>query len=153
MWIQEAFWVVALLAAIGWFFQAYLKPIGGQWHLENADEPHWDLMQVGPWVFGEQRKANGIHKFSGRLKGGVWHISRRDLGRALFEAQGFPELIAHQLSGRVMVTYRLTVRPQAKVMEGQMMPMKVVFVKVPLQISEMIPESPKPVLLTKKQPL
>ena len=110
-------------------------------------------MQVGPWVFGEQRKANGIHKFSGRLKGGVWHISRRDLGRALFESQGFPELIAHQLSGRVMVTYKLSVNSREKVMQGQMTPIKVVFVKVPLQISEMIPESPKPVLLTKKQPL
>ena len=153
MWLQEAFWIFALLGVLIWFFRPYLNPIGGLWLEVDGDGSHWDLMQVGPWVVGEQRKENGLHKFGGRYKGGQWHIARRDEGRALFEAQGFPGPIALQLSGRVLVTYKLNLQDKGKTLAGSMTPIKVVFVKVPPQISDMTEQAPQPIVLTKKPPL
>ena len=45
--------------------------------------PNWPL---GVW---RAKKTVGRHQFQGRFKGGVWHISRQDHGKALFQAQGF----------------------------------------------------------------
>lgn len=149
MWVQQAFWIFAAVAGVVWFFLPYLKPVGGRWSDPDNEAP-WDLLQLGPWVFGEQRHPKGLHKFKGRYKSGVWRIARMDVGTALFEAQGFPPLIAQQLSGRTMVTYLLERDEKGATLQGTMTPMKVIFVKFPPQVSKMVPEAPKKVILTKK---
>ena len=150
MWLQEIFWWLALLAGVLWFFKAYLNPVGGTWILEGDAENPWELMQIGPWVFGEQKLAQGVYKFKGRLKSGVWHLARRDHGPELFEAQGFPATIAFLLSGRMMVEYALTYRAQDRCLVGTMVPLKVTFITDPPRLSHFSRQASVPFLLTKK---
>ena len=150
MWLQQNFWWLALLLTFLWFFKAYLSPVGGAWYIEGEASSPWQLTQFGPWVFGAQNRPDGVYKFQGRLKGSVWHISRRDHGAALFEAQGFPPAIAFLLSGRTMVEYRLQYRASDRRLIGSMIPLKVTFVLVPPQVSDFTRQEPVAFILTKK---
>ncbi len=127
-----------------------MSPISGFWLLKGEENCPWRLHQIGPWVFGEQKKPIGYHKFQGRFKGGVWHISRRDHGKALFEDQGFPETIAFLLSGRTMVEYRLKLTQGNKQLAGEMIPRKVTFIHHPPRLNHFMQLEPVPFVLTKK---
>ncbi len=133
-----------------WFLRPYLSPISGSWLLKGEEDSPWQLHQIGPWVFGEQKKPVGYHKFHGRFKAGVWHISRRDHGKALFEAQGFPETIAFLLSGRTMVAYRLKLDESNKRLIGLMIPRKVTFIQNPPRLNHFMELEPVSFVLTKK---
>jgi len=150
MWLQQIFWWFALLAVFVWFFKAYLNPVGGHWILEGDTDQTWELLQIGPWVFGEQKVTEGVHKFKGRLKSGVWHISRRDHGPELFEAQGFPSTISFLLSGRMMVEYQLQYRAQDRCLVGTMVPLKVTFITDPPRLSHFSRQPAVSFILTKK---
>ena len=150
MWLQENFWWFFTFGIAVWFFRPYLSPIGGLWLLQGEEASPWQLRQIGPWVIGEQKKPVGHHKFQGRFKAGVWHISRRDHGKALFEAQGFPETIAFLLSGRTMVEYRLKLTQGNKQMTGEMIPRKVTFIENPPRLNHLMQLEPVPFVLTKK---
>ena len=150
MWLQENFWWFFGAGGLFWFFRPYLSPVGGSWLVKGEENAPWELTQIGPWVFGEQKKTVGRHQFQGRFKGGVWHISRRDHGKALFEAQGFPEAIAFLLSGRTMVEYRLRVESGEKRLLGQMIPRKVTFIESPPRLNHFMQMAPVPFVLTKK---
>lgn len=95
------------------------------------------LAQMGPIVIGRRDLAGGYQSFFGYTFWGHLKLRRRDYGIRLLTRQGFPESIAKQLEGRVMLRFNLHLSSDKLFLQGVMIPYRVDFNHEPPEVTAM----------------
>ena len=139
MWLIVLFTLLFLLVGLG-----FLYPVSGVWErMEDEQDKNlyakdqMTLAQLGPLVMGKQELASGRRSFLGLMFGPYLVMRRRDYGTSLLMKQGFPEPIAKQLEGQVMVRLRLKLSSDRLFLNGQYVPYKVEFNLEPPSVTSM----------------
>ncbi|MEE8410771.1 MAG: hypothetical protein V3T05_14320 [Myxococcota bacterium] len=114
-----------------------MTPVGGVWR--DGDRLIY-LKQLGPLLRGRAERDGGFETYAGwALFGRVW-IVRRDFGRQLLMAIGFPEETVEQIRGRISA--RLRFRITADELVGDFRGTRFTLKGVPQQVVAERPEKP-----------
>ena len=95
------------------------------------------LGQFGPFIVGRRDLAGGHQTFFGlAFANRIW-LRRRDFGVSILVKQGFPQEIARQLEGQVMVHLNLQLSHDRLFLNGVVVPYKVEFTHQPPRVTAM----------------
>lgn len=117
--------------------------ISGVWEkieeeAQNAGKERISLGQFGPIVVGRRELPGGHQSFFGVTFAGTVWLKRRDYGSEVFIRQGFPEDIAKQLEGQVLVRLKLRLSKDNLFLDGVFVPYKIEFTHTPPKVTGML---------------
>ena len=108
-------WMGGGLAGAAWLVGGFLSPVGGQW---RDRDKLVELMQFGPWVWGDCKIAGGTQRYRGKIWLGNLLLARRDYGKKHLRQLGFSDVQATSVEGQVMV--RLKLKREGDVLRGHL---------------------------------
>lgn len=141
---QLEFWhfLVIGLGAVGllWVVAGFLVKVTGTWERVDEDVKPGNveritLVQFGPFVRGRRMMKGGFQEYSGVLRGRHLFLTRRDHGRAMIIAQGFPDAVADEIDGSVTAKLRLNLSADGQVIHGTFSPQKIEFTYQPPKVT------------------
>jgi len=86
------------LGVLVWLVGGWATPVSGRW---RDGDRRVELFQLGPWVRGICRSADGEERYKGTAWFGRVRLMRRDYGEAHLRRMGFPEQVLHLMEGQI----------------------------------------------------
>ncbi len=145
--LQLEFWhillILGLLGLLVWIVRGFLVPVSGTWQRVDEGVPRGQteilvLAQFGPFVRGRRIMKGGFQEFNGLLRGRTIFMTRRDHGRELLKAQGFPDAIIPEIDGTITAKLRMTLSADGTAIFGTFTPQKIEFTHQPPSVTRRV---------------
>ena len=142
----ELWHLLLLLCAVAfaiWIVRGFLVRVSGTWQRVDEGVPRGQtelltLVQFGPFVRGRRMMKGGFQEYNGILRGRTIFMTRRDHGRELLKAQGFPAAIIPEIDGTITAKLRMTLSADGSAIFGTFTPQKIEFTHQPPSVTRRV---------------